>query len=84
MQAADGPNSSQLEWHQDGVKTNGPNSSQLEWHQDGVKANGPNSSQLEWHQDGVKATGTGDLNGDGSVAGDDLAQLLSAWGPCGG
>jgi len=47
-------------------------------------ADGPNSSQLEWHQDGVKATGTGDLNGDGSVAGDDLAQLLSAWGPCGG
>jgi hypothetical protein len=39
MQAVDGPNSSQLEWHQDGVKTNGPNSSQLEWHQDGVKTN---------------------------------------------
>jgi len=29
-------------------------------------------------------SGTGDINGDGSVAGDDLAQLLSAWGPCGG
>jgi hypothetical protein len=37
MQAVDGPNSSQLEWHQIGVKTNGPNSSQLEWHQDGVR-----------------------------------------------
>ena len=37
MQAADGPNSSQREWHQIGVKTNGPNSSQLEWHQIGVK-----------------------------------------------
>jgi hypothetical protein len=37
MQAVDGPDSSQLEWHQIGVKTNGPNSSQLQWHQDGVK-----------------------------------------------
>jgi hypothetical protein len=43
MQAVDGPNSSQLEWHQDGVKTNGPNSSQLEWHQIGVKTNAPDT-----------------------------------------